>query len=278
MGCLTYPSVSPTVVAPFAVSPSTAPLGSLTGAMLKRIPMPLRRCASAHRWSEASVRVLVVEDDTRLADAIARGLGAHRIDVVTARTFEEARERALFAAHDVIVLDVMLPGGSGFDLCALLRKRGITTPVLMLTARDAVPDRVRGLEAGADDYLTKPFAFTEFVARVRALARRTPGFTAEFIRVADLEADLVSRRVSRAGRAIMLTAKEFALLEFFLRHQDAVVDRAAITARVWDENHDPFANALEALVRRLRAKIDDGFEPKLIHTLRGAGYRFGLLP
>jgi two-component system copper resistance phosphate regulon response regulator CusR len=223
------------------------------------------------------VRVLVVEDDHRLSDAIARGLHEQRIDVVTAGTFDEARERSLFAAHDVIVLDVAIPGGDGFELCALLRARGIATPVLMLTARDAVLDRVRGLESGADDYLTKPFAFTELVARIRALARRAPVLTAELVRVADLEVDISSRRVVRAGRAIMLTAKEFSLLEFFLRHQDAVVDRAAITARVWDENHDPFANALEALVRRLRAKIDDDFEPKLIHTIRGAGYRFGLI-
>ncbi len=222
------------------------------------------------------MRVLVVEDDARLADAIARGLREQRIDVVTARSFGEARDRALFATHDVIVLDVMLPGGDGFELCRLLRARGVATPVLMLTARDAVPDRVQGLEAGADDYLTKPFAFSEFIARLRALARRAPAITAEVMRIADLEVDVESRRTTRAGRPILLTAKEFTLLEFFLRHQDAVVDRAAITARVWDENHDPLANALEALVRRLRAKIDDDFEPKLIHTVRGAGYRFGL--
>jgi two-component system copper resistance phosphate regulon response regulator CusR len=222
------------------------------------------------------MRVLIVEDDRRLSDALARGLMEHRIDVATARTFADGRDRALFAAHDVIVLDVMLPGGDGFDLCALLRSRGVATPVLMLTARDAVPDRVRGLEAGADDYLTKPFAFSELVARVRALARRAPVLAAESVRVADLEVELTSRRVVRGGRAILLTAKEFSLLEFFLRHQDAVVDRAAIAARVWDENHDSFSNALEALVSRLRAKIDDGFEPKLIHTVRGAGYRFGM--
>jgi len=145
----------------------------------------------------------------------------------------------------------------------------------MLTARDAVDDRVAGLDAGADDYLAKPFAFRELLARVRALARRPPTPLPQVVRVADLEVDMASHRVTRGGRAIDLTAKEFALLECFVLHRGAVVDRAAITAHVWDENHDPFTNVLEVLVRRLRRKIDDGFEPKLIQTLRGAGYRFG---
>jgi two-component system copper resistance phosphate regulon response regulator CusR len=174
------------------------------------------------------------------------------------------------------VLDVMLPGGSGFDLCRALRERKNTTPILMLTARDAIDDRVHGLEAGADDYLTKPFAFPELLARVRALARRRPSLEPELVSVADLEVELSSRRVRRAGKAIELTAKEFALLECFVRNRDRVVDRAAITAHVWDENHDPFTNVLEVLIKRLRRKIDDGFEPQLIHTVRGAGYRFGL--
>jgi two-component system copper resistance phosphate regulon response regulator CusR len=175
---------------------------------------------------------------------------------------------------DVIVLDVMLPGGSGLDLCRDLRLRGIATPILMLTARDTIDDRVVGLEVGADDYVTKPFAFRELVARVRALARRRPALVPRVVAVADLEVDLASRQVRRSGRSIELTAKEFALLEFFLLHRGQVVDRAAITAHVWDDNHDPFTNVLEVLVRRLRRKIDDDFEPKLIHTLRGAGYRF----
>jgi len=221
------------------------------------------------------VRVLIVEDDPELSRALRDGFRDRRIEAITAGTFVEGRERALLGTHDVIVLDVMLPGGSGFDLCAELRSRGCTTPILMLTARDAVDDRVRGLEAGADDYVPKPFAFRELVARVRALARRGPALVPDQVRVADLEVDLGTRRVRRAGRAIELTAKEFALLEVFVRHADQVLDRAAITAHVWDENHDPFTNVLEVLVRRLRRKIDDDFEPKLIHTLRGAGYRFG---
>jgi two-component system copper resistance phosphate regulon response regulator CusR len=139
-----------------------------------------------------------------------------------------------------------------------------------------VDDRVRGLEVGADDYLTKPFAFRELIARVRALTRRRPALTPDIVHIADLEVDLSSHRVRRGSVPIELTAKEFALLEFFVLHHDRVVDRAAITAHVWDENHDPFTNVLEVLVRRLRRKIDDDFEPKLIHTFRGAGYRFGL--
>jgi two-component system copper resistance phosphate regulon response regulator CusR len=188
----------------------------------------------------------------------------------------EARQRAELGQFDVIVLDVMLPDGSGFDLCAWIRARGITTPILMLTARDAVDDRVSGLESGADDYLIKPFAFRELVARVRALSRRRPAIAPSDHRIADLHFDVASRAVSRNGVPIRLTAKEFLLLEFFVTHADVVVDRAAITAHVWDENHDPFTNVLEVLVRRLRRKIDDDFEPKLIHTIRGAGYRFGL--
>jgi len=221
------------------------------------------------------MRVLIVEDDAGLAGILREGLAEHHVDATVASAFDEGRERAVLGAWDVIVLDVMLPGGSGFDLCTELRRRGLRTPILMLTARDTVDDRVSGLDAGADDYLTKPFAFRELLARIRALARRGPALVPETLAVADLEVDFGSRNVSRAGRPIQLTAKEFALLEFFVRHAGQVVDRAAITAHVWDENHDPFTNVLEVLVRRLRRKIDDPFVPKLIHTLRGAGYRFG---
>jgi two-component system copper resistance phosphate regulon response regulator CusR len=222
------------------------------------------------------MRVLIVEDDAGLAGILREGLAEHHVSATLARSFEEGRERAVLGTWDVIVLDVMLPGGNGFDLCTLLRRRGIRTPILMLTARDTVDDRVAGLDAGADDYLTKPFAFRELLARVRALARRGPALLPATVTVADLEVDLGSRTVRRSGRPILLTAKEFALLEFFVRHVGQVVDRAAITAHVWDENHDPFTNVLEVLVRRLRRKIDDAFEPKLIQTLRGAGYRFGV--
>jgi two-component system, OmpR family, copper resistance phosphate regulon response regulator CusR len=223
------------------------------------------------------VRVLIVEDDPELATLLRDGLREHRIDPTLAPSFGEGRDQALSGDYDVIVLDVRLPGGTGFDLCADLRARNITVPVLMLTALDAVDDRVRGLSVGADDYLTKPFAFRELLARLQALARRrVQALAPDIVRVADLEVDLGSRRVRRAGHPVDLTAKEFALLEFLLRHQNQVVDRTAITAHVWDNNHDPFANVLEVLVRRLRSKIDDGHEPKLIGTVRGAGYRFGI--
>jgi DNA-binding response OmpR family regulator len=222
------------------------------------------------------VRLLIVEDDPELASILADGLADHHYEVVVAADVPAARDRAVLGTYDVMILDVLLPGGSGFDLCAQIRSRGIATPILMLTARDAIDDRVRGLEAGADDYLTKPFAFRELLARVRALSRRQPALAPQRVRVADLDVDLETRQVQRGRRAITLTAKEFALLEFFTRHEGKVVDRAAIAAHVWDDNHDPFTNVLEVLVRRLRRKIDDDFEPKLIHTIRGAGYRFGL--
>ncbi|HEY6807546.1 MAG TPA: response regulator transcription factor [Gemmatimonadales bacterium] len=221
------------------------------------------------------MRVLIVEDDPQLAGLLRDGLRGERIDPTLSATVAEAKERATSGAYDVILMDVRLPDGTGFDLCRSLRAERVATPVLMLTALDAVDDRVRGLEVGADDYLTKPFAFRELVARLKALARRRDELVPSTHRVADLEVDLSAREVRRGGKPVALTAKEFALLELFLLHPGQVLDRAAITAHVWDDNHDPFANVLEVLVRRLRKKIDDGFEPKLITTLRGSGYRFG---
>lgn len=221
------------------------------------------------------MRVLLVEDDHALASVLAAGLKEVGLRVEHAGDFRYARERLIHGIFDVMVIDVMLPGGSGFDLCREARKRKIATPILVLTARDAVEDRVTGLEAGADDYLVKPFAFQELVARLRALSRRNAAIQPEVIQLADLEVNLGTRAVRRSGRPITLTSKEFALLEFFLRHRGQVVDRASISAYVWDENHDPFTNVLEVLVRRLRRKIDDEFDEKLIQTVRGAGYRLG---
>jgi two-component system copper resistance phosphate regulon response regulator CusR len=222
------------------------------------------------------MRILLVEDDAELAREVTTGLREAGSRVTMAGTFDDGLRAARHDEFDVMILDVMLPGGSGFELCRELRRDGCSTPILMLTARDAVDDRVTGLDAGADDYLTKPFALQELQARVRALARRRPALTPRTVAVADLEIDLAGRRARRAGRTIELTAKEFALLECFALHPDEVLDRAMITAHVWDDNHDPFTNVLEVLVRRLRRKLDDDFEPKLIHTMRGAGYRLGV--
>jgi len=221
------------------------------------------------------MRVLLVEDDPGLGAIIKTGFAEQGMQVVAVTSYTDGEMKGVLGTFDVIILDVMLPGGSGFDLCRELRKRDIATPILMLTARDTVDDRVTGLDVGADDYLTKPFAFRELLARVRALARRRGAPLPETLRVSDLEVDLNAHRVRRGGKPIELTAKEFSLLEFFVLHKGQVVDRAAITAHVWDENHDPFTNVLEVLVRRLRRKIDDEYPVKLIQTLRGAGYRFG---
>jgi two-component system copper resistance phosphate regulon response regulator CusR len=221
------------------------------------------------------VRILLVEDDPDLASLLVKGLSEEGFHVVHEAAYQDGWSRAMLGSFDVILLDVMLPGGDGFALCAGIRRRGVGTPVMMLTARDSVDDRVAGLDAGADDYLPKPFAFRELVARIRALMRRRPTPLPEVVTVGDLEVDLAGHKVRRGDQPIELTAKEFALLEFFARNAGRVVDRAAITAHVWDENHDPFTNVLEVLVRRLRRKIDDPFDRKLIHTLRGSGYRFG---
>jgi DNA-binding response OmpR family regulator len=222
------------------------------------------------------MRLLLVEDDRELAGILTIGFREHRIEVVSAGDFAEGLRRAALGQYGVLILDVMLPGGDGFDLCRRIRGKGINTPILMLTARGGVEDRVHGLEAGADDYLAKPFAFRELLARVRALARRQPAIKEERKVVADLELDLRAREVKRAGAPVVLTAKEWDLLELLAENEGTVVTRQQITERVWDENHDPFTNVLEVLVRRLRRKIDDGFEPKLIHTIRGAGYRLGV--
>ncbi len=221
------------------------------------------------------MRILLVEDDRELTDILTNGFREHHIEVVAAGDFAEGQRRAALGQYGVIILDVMLPGGEGFELCRRIRSKGIDTPIMMLTARGGVDDRVLGLESGADDYLAKPFAFRELLARVRALLRRRPVIREERKVVANLEIDMGAREVKRAGTPILLTAKEWDLLQLLAENEGRVVTRLEITERVWDENHDPFTNVLEVLVRRLRRKIDDGFEPKLIHTIRGAGYRLG---
>ena len=217
------------------------------------------------------MRLLVVEDDPRLASLIARGLReeSYAVDIIENGT--DAIAQAVVNSYDAIILDVMLPGIDGFGVVATLRARDVRTPVLMLTSRDAVADRIAGLDKGADDYLAKPFDFGELLARLRALLRRPETLLAANVRVGDCEIDLQSHAVSRAGIAIALTAKEYALLELLARRVGSIVSRADIVAHVWDDNHDPFTNAVEVYVNRLRGKIDRAPWPPLIPTRRGAG-------
>jgi two-component system copper resistance phosphate regulon response regulator CusR len=219
------------------------------------------------------MRVLIIEDDAGVTEVLERGLSEHGMETRHAGDAAAGYEMASDGLYDVVVLDVMLPRGSGIDVCRMLRANGVTVPILMLTARDAIDDRVRGLDAGADDYLTKPFAFRELLARVRALARRRPALQSQIVEVADLRVDLTTHEVRRGDTRVVLTAREFALLECLVLNLGRIVDRGTITAHVWDDNHDPFTNVLEVLVRRLRRKIDDNFTPRLIQTVRGAGYR-----
>ena len=218
------------------------------------------------------MRLLVVEDDPRLANVLTRGLREEGYAVDPVATGEEAITQGLVVSYDAIVLDVMLPGCDGFEVVETWRRRGVRTPVLLLTARDAVADRISGLDRGADDYLVKPFDFGELLARLRALLRRPESVQPMQVTVGNLVIDLASHAVTRGGEAIVLTGKEFALLELFARHVNRVLSRAEIVAHVWDDNHDPLTNALEVYMNRLRGKIDRAPWPPLLHTRRGAGY------
>jgi two-component system copper resistance phosphate regulon response regulator CusR len=221
------------------------------------------------------MRLLVVEDDVRLADVLARSLREQGYAVDVASDGDEAVYQAAINPYDALVLDVGLPRTSGLDVARELRRRGQTAPILMLTARDTLGDRVTGLDAGADDYLTKPFELEELYARLRALLRRMPALLPSVLQVADLAVDTAGHRVTRAGRPIPLTSKEYVMLEYLARNAGRVVGRGELCEHVWDENHDPFSNAIEVYVNRLRKKVDEGFDEPLIHTRRGAGYLLG---
>ena len=220
------------------------------------------------------MRVLLVEDEKQVADAIAKNLKAEAFAVDIARDGENGEELAKINDYDVIVLDLMLPGQDGWETCNHLRRDGVLVPILMLTALDDVSDKVRGLDSGADDYLTKPFHFSELLARIRSLIRRHSTVRSTDIERFGLRLDLKTHKAYREGQEISLSAKEFALLELFMLHPNQILTRQAISEHLWDMNFDPRSNVIESFVRFLRKKIDHGFKHPLIHTERGAGYIF----
>jgi DNA-binding response OmpR family regulator len=218
------------------------------------------------------MRILVVEDERKVASFIEKGLSEESYAVTVARTGPDGEYVAETEPFDLIILDLMLPGKDGLEVCRSLRHHGLTVPILMLTARDSLEDKVSGLESGADDYLTKPFAFEEFLARVRALLRRGPARDAVPLTVADLVLDRARRKARRGDREISLSSREFALLEFFMHRPDRVLTRAILAEHVWGINFDTESNVIEVTVSHLRAKIDRGAAVPLIRTIRGAGY------
>ena len=218
------------------------------------------------------MRLLLVEDEGKVAEFVARGLRAEHYAVDVAGDGVSGLQRAQEVDYDLIILDLMLPGISGTELLVRLRRQGRTAAVLVLTARDATQDKVQNFEAGADDYLTKPFAFAELLVRVKALLRRPPASLNHFLRVADLEVDRLTQQVRRSGRRIELTAKEYALLEYLMSHANRVLTRTMIIEHVWDESFEGLTNIVDVYVRHLREKVDESHDLKLIRTIRGAGY------
>ena len=220
------------------------------------------------------MRILIVEDERKTAAYLRKGLAESGFVVDTANRGDDGLHLALTQDYDLIILDVMLPERDGWTILKAIRQAGRQTPVLFLTARDTVEDRVKGLELGADDYLVKPFAFSELLARVRSILRRSPGRQPETLHVADLELDLIRHRATRGGQRLDLTPKEFALLSLLARRQGEVLSRTLIAEQVWDMHFDSNTNVVDVAVRRLRRKADDAFPRKLIHTIRGSGYVF----
>lgn len=230
--------------------------------------------AARPRSEKSEARVLLVEDNAKLVDSLVRGLREHGYTVDAALTAAAGEKQAASVAYDLVILDLMLPDRDGLEVCRSLRKTGIRAPILILSALSSTREKVTGLDAGADDYLTKPFELDELLSRLRALMRRGAVGDATMLRYADLELDLTKRTAKRAGQVIALTNKEFALLEFFMRKAGTVLSRAQIGEQVWDMNFDPSSNVIDVYVSMLRRKIDRGFPAPLIHTVVGTGYMF----
>ena len=224
------------------------------------------------------MRVLVIEDEHKINRTVCQALREEAYAVDAAFDGEQGEEMALVNTYDLIVLDLMLPKKSGLALCKGLREQGSTTPILMLTARDSLEDRVQGLDSGADDYVVKPFFMDELLARVRALLRRDTSVKTSKLQLADLLVDTSSHRVVRAGNTIEMTSKEYAMLEYFIRNPDQVLTRTMISEHVWDDEFDSLSNIIDVYIRRLRRKVDEGYQPRLLHTIRGSGYLLGILP
>lgn len=218
------------------------------------------------------MRILVVEDEKKIADFIKRGLKEEGYAVDAAYDGEEGLFLAKTNEYDLILLDLMIPKIDGLALCRKLKKEKVKAPVIMLTAKDTVKDKVMGLDSGADDYLTKPFAFEELLARIRAIFRKRDSQTLTKLKIADLELDLLTHKVAREGKEIELTTKEYSLLEYLMRNEGLIVTRTMISEHVWDIDFDTFTNVIDVYINYLRNKIDSGFEKKLIHTVRGRGY------
>lgn len=218
------------------------------------------------------MRILVIEDEKKIADFIKRGLKEEGYAVDIAHDGEEGHFMAKTNEYDLILLDLMLPKMDGLEVCRALKKEGVHVPIIMLTAKDAVKDKVAGLDSGADDYLTKPFAFEELLARARAIFRKKGSSVTEPIKIDDLVMDIITHKVTRAGKEIELTSKEYSLLEYLMRNEGKVVTRTMISEHVWDADFDTFTNVIDVYINYLRKKIDIGNRKKLIHTIRGRGY------
>jgi heavy metal response regulator len=226
-------------------------------------------------WAGEAMRILLVEDETKVSDFVARGLTEERFAVDVAADGKSGLDLATTYHYDLVILDLMLPALDGDQILRRIRKDNVQVPVLILTARDAVADKVGSFEAGADDYLTKPFAFAELLVRVKALLRRGPVTRTSVVRVADLELDRLSQQVKRAGKRIDLTAKEYSLLEYLMSNAGRVLSRTMIIEHVWDQSFDGITNIVDVYVRHLRNKVDDPYQQKLIRTVRGVGYAIG---